>query len=180
MQIDAINVAGSDGLIGLSSCPGAGAVAGAGRRKALEADAGKIKAWDARALVSALEYEELQGLDIVDLGVFASRTGLWWFRVPLREALAPDERFWRAWPNVAPSLLQLLRQGQRIVIHDAGSFGRAGLVACCLLQELGRESSEALRLVRAVQPAAVQGAAQELFIRQYLPRFPLNTRLKSS
>ena len=138
----------------------------------------RIKSWKAQALVTALEYEELLPLGIMDLGVCASRAGLWWFRVPLKKAAKPDERFSRAWPNAAPSLLQLLRQGQRIVIHCDGSYGRAGFVAGCLLQELGSGAAESLNAVRAVQPTAVESPAQELFLREYLPRFPEHTRLR--
>ncbi|HSN17097.1 MAG TPA: hypothetical protein VLV87_02710 [Gammaproteobacteria bacterium] len=180
MHIDPIRAGKNDGRIGLTVCPGVNdpAATNTGRRRSLEADVSHIKAWKAKALVSALEYEELQGLGILDLGVCASRAGIWWFRVPVPKGKAPDDRFWRAWPNAAPSLLQLLRQGERIVIHCDGTFGRSGLTACCLLQELGDGPNDALRAVRAAQPKAVDGGAQELFVHQYLPRFPEHTRLK--
>lgn len=182
MHIDPIPAGKNGGLIGLATCPGGGKIepSAPAQRRSLEKDVHRVKEWKAQALVSALEYEELQPLGIVDIGVCASRAGIWWFRVPLKKGAEPDDRFWRAWPNAAPSLVQLLRQGQRIIVHCDGSFGRAGLVACCLLQELGDGPADALDTVRAVQPAAVEGPAQELFVHRYLPRFPEHTRLRST
>jgi ADP-ribosyl-[dinitrogen reductase] hydrolase len=168
------------GCIGLTSRPGkpSSATSGPAGRELLERDVRKIKSWRSQALVSAIEDEELKALDIQDVGACATRMGMWWFRAPLKESTEPDDRFWQAWLRAAPPLLDILRHGQRIAVHSSNGYGRSGLVACCLLLELGLQPEDALTTVRAVEPNALDVPIHERFIRRYLPRFPEHTRLK--
>jgi ADP-ribosyl-[dinitrogen reductase] hydrolase len=139
----------------------------------------EIKHWRPKALVSAILDEELQSLAIQNVGAFATRAGLWWFRVPIPDGKEPDERFWQAWPKAAPTLLDLLRRGEKVVVHSANGYGRSSLVAACLLMEMGSQPDAALAAVRAAQPSAIAKPFQESFVRSYLPRFPEHTRMRS-
>src|SRR5579885_2197772 len=122
MRIDQLRAGARGGLIGFSRCPGKRGepVDPQTQRHLLERDIQVVKAWRARALVSALEDEELRAFGVSDLGACATRASVWWFRIPLKEASKPDGRFWRAWPQAAPSLLEILRKGERVVIHSCG------------------------------------------------------------
>jgi protein-tyrosine phosphatase len=42
-----------------------------------------------------------------------------------------------------------IKKGKKILVHCAGGVGRTGTFAVCLLQELGSDHSEALKLVDA-------------------------------
>jgi protein-tyrosine phosphatase len=167
-------------MIGLTPCPGTGVSGPPGARRRIDLDVRQVRNWKAQALVSALEDEEMRAFGVLDIGVCSSQLGIWWYRVPLKRDAKPDQRFWHAWPKAAPSLLQLLRSGQRLSIHCDETAGRAGLVAACLLQEMGHSAAEALQAVRALPCAPAIGPAQERFIREYLPQFPEHTRLRSS
>lgn len=182
MVINPVKTGGHAGQIGLSACPGKSddLLSPQARRQRLEADVQVVKVWRAHALVSALEDEELKTFGVEDVGATATRAGMWWFRVPLKQQAAPDNRFWNAWPHTAPALLDILRRGQRVVIHSGDHSGRAGLVTCCLLVELGLQPVAALAALRTALGDPTLSAAQELFTREYLPRFSEHTRLRSS
>lgn len=181
-RIESLRAGAHGGLIGLCECPGKRKDAsGQASRDAMEADIRSITLWHGQALVSVLEDEELKALGLQDVGVYASRAGVWWFRVPLKARDKPDDRFWRAWPHAAPALLEIVRNGKRIVIHGCGDFGRAKMVAGCLLTELGIGPDAALAAIRSMPPEGpLDAPAQELFLKQYLPRFSEHTRLRPS
>jgi ADP-ribosyl-[dinitrogen reductase] hydrolase len=180
VRIDEFPAGTRGGSIGLSDCPGKYEDLGSDVRQRLANDVRSITRWGARALVSALEDEELQIHGIQDIGATATRVGIWWFRVPLKANAEPDDRFWRAWPQAAPALLEILRNGQRVLIHSCGDIGRAKLVAGCLLAEMGLGPDAVLAAVRAAAPSGpLDSPAQELFLRGYLPRFPVHTRMRS-
>ena len=181
MRITPLRTDGHAGLLGLGSCPGKSDadLSAIARRQLLESDIRVVRSWNAKALVSVLEDGELKALKVEDVGASATRVGIWWFRTPIKRGAAPDDRFWRAWPQAAPALLEILRHAQRVVVHSDTHDGRAGLVACCLLAELGLSANEALSTVRAADTVVTQSPVHELFIREYLPRFPEHTRMRS-
>ena len=182
MVINPVKTGGPAGQIGVSACPGKSGdlLSPAARRHLLERDIQTVKEWRAHALVSALEDEELKIFGVEDVGATATRAGIWWFRVPLKQQTSPDNRFWNAWPHTAPALLDILRRGQRVVVHSSDQHGRAGLVTCCLLVELGVQPVAALAALRNALGDPTVSPAQELFVREYLPRFSEHTRLRST
>ncbi|HEY1773702.1 MAG TPA: hypothetical protein VGH91_10985 [Gammaproteobacteria bacterium] len=181
IRIDPIRAGEQGGIIGLCPCPGRHEDTSTAleRNARLERDVREIKLWRPKALVSAILDEELQSLSIQNVGAFATRAGLWWFRVPIPEGKEPDERFWMAWPKAAPTLLDLLRRGEKVVVHSANGYGRSSLVAACLLVEMGFQPDAALVAVRAAQPNAISEPFHEIFVRRYLPRYPEHTRMRS-
>ena len=50
--------------------------------------------------------------------------------------------------------------GSNVLVHCKGGLGRAGVIACRLLIELGMKPSEAIVAVRNVRPGAIETAAQ--------------------
>ena len=179
LHIDVIRAEKYGGLIGLTYCPGKCDEIGtvAAQRQVLEDDIQSLTNWRACGLVTALEDEELRTFGVVDLGACATRAGIWWFRIPISETEDPVTHFWRAWPRAAPALVEMLRHGRRVVVHSGTDFGRSGLVAGCLLIELGLQPEQAVTAVRAAQPQAIGNPARELFVRRHLPRFAEHPRL---
>ncbi len=61
---------------------------------------------------------------------------------------------------MAPLLLGHLARGERVVVHCRRGLGRAGMVAARVLIELGSVSEEAVRMVCAARPGAIETHAQ--------------------
>jgi len=60
-----------------------------------------------------------------------------------------------------------LRGGDNVVVHCRGGLGRTGTIAACVLVARGVEPDEAMRLVRASRPGAIESEAQERFVRTF-------------
>lgn len=171
LRIDTIELPHPFGRIGVTFCPGkkqANALTGRWYRD-LDTDLEAIRAWGARHLVTLIEPHEFLELQVPDLGERARAVGLVWHHLPIRDGLAPGERFLRDWRTVGALLSDALASGDPVVVHCKGGLGRAGCVAAMLLIELHQcqGGEEAIRRVRSVRTGAVETAMQESFIATY-------------
>jgi hypothetical protein len=156
------------GRIGLTEAPGR---KDAGHARDLDADLKRLRQdYRVDVLVTLLERgqyvrDELSALKIPELLVRAQRHGLdseWWptpdggVPVSLDRLLALVER-----------ILLRVRLGKIVVIHCREGLGRSGLVAACCLTAVGAAVDEALEVVRAVRPGAVETAAQHQCLRAF-------------
>jgi protein-tyrosine phosphatase len=57
-----------------------------------------------------------------------------------------------------------------VVVHCWGGLGRSGTIAAACLVARGAGAEEAIAAVRAARPGAVQTAAQELFVADFVER----------
>ena len=73
----------------------------------------------------------------------------------------PDGRFEAGWKASGPRLLQLLKEGRRVLVHCRGGLGRAGTVSARMLVELGMAPAEAVLTVRQARPGAIETLQQE-------------------
>jgi ADP-ribosyl-[dinitrogen reductase] hydrolase len=151
----------------LTLCPGkkdpAAMTGGWDRDLALDLDA--VRLWGAAAVVTLAEQEELDLLEVPQLGKDVVRRHMLWFHLPIADASTPDAYFEQAWDLHGEGLRSLLRQGFNVLIHCRGGLGRAGTIAARLLVELGVEPREAIRQVRHVRPGAIETPAQEEHVR---------------
>jgi ADP-ribosyl-[dinitrogen reductase] hydrolase len=115
-----------------------------------------IRNWGAVALVTLLDESEFNSLGVKDLPMKAVSLNLLWLHLPIRNLGIPDEKFDEQWAWVGPRLTQLLRDGQRIVIHCKEGIGRAGLVAVRLMIELGMLPEQAIKSVQRARPGSLQ------------------------
>ncbi len=175
LRIDGIAAGATPGIIGLTICPGKHdrhAMTGPWARD-LEADLLAIRDWGAIALVTLIEAHEFDLLRVADLGRKAKAMGLEWQHLPIRDVNVPGETFESGWETSGPALLDLLRRGERVVVHCRGGLGRSGLVAAKMLVELGIAPRDAINRVRAARRGAIETPEQEQYVlRQATGRFP--------
>lgn len=171
LQIAEILVGSAMGAIGITFAPGkhqAQAWTGDWARD-LDMDLAAIKTWGATHLISLIEPFEYDELRISQLPTRAEACGLTWYGLPIVDGAAPDHRLLDRWRQLSPELVSALNTGARVVVHCKGGLGRAGTVASMLLLDsrMTREADEAIRLVRAVRPGAIETAEQEAFLQHW-------------
>ncbi len=155
--------AASDGVIGLTFCPGKkdkAALTGAWDRD-LAVDLKVIADWGAVAVVTLLEDHELTLLKVPELGAMVKAKHMGWFHLPIKDVSIPDQGFEARWGEAGEALRGLLRCGGRVLLHCRGGLGRTGLLAARLMVELGSPPQRAIQAVREARPGAIETAAQE-------------------
>jgi protein-tyrosine phosphatase len=112
-----------------------------------------------QTLVSLLEEEQVDILDLADEGRLASSMGMQFIFHPLPDhSLPPDEAAFRAFVS---GLANRLRDGERVGIHCWGSIGRATMVAACALIHLGWDPHAALVAIETARCCPVPDTAEQ-------------------
>ena len=160
------------GAIGVTFCPGkqGDSVFGAPWARDVALDLDVIQSWGAAAVVTLVEEHELISLGVSDLGERIVERGLQWHHLPITDLSPSGPDFEAIWPAVALQLRQSVADGSRVLVHCRGGLGRAGTIAACLLVELGETPQDAVRLVRAARPHAIETAAQQSYVLNYRPK----------
>lgn len=138
--------------IGISRLPGRGGD--------LAGDVSLIAAWGAACVVSLTEADEMARKGGAGLPEALSAMGIAWRSFPVRDYGAPQKAD-TSWPPVSAELHAMLDKGQAVLLHCAGGRGRSGMVALRLVVERGMLAGDALAMIRAVRPGAVETAEQE-------------------
>jgi len=117
-------------------------------------------------LVSLLEEEQVDMLDLAQEGILASTMGMQFIFHPLPDHSLPnDEADFR---DFAGKLADRLREGERIGIHCWGSIGRATMTAACALIHLGWDPDAALAAIEKTRGCRVPDTdEQEEWILNY-------------
>lgn len=165
IMIDNIRIPGINGMIGISSCPGL-------RddyvfdlySESLVDDIQAIKGWGASVVMTLMDEVELQRLGVRDLGNNVTTLNMIWLHLPLHNLGLPDNRFDEKWKMVIPCLCNVLREGNRVLIHCREGIGRAALAAARLLLELGFTPEESIAMVRRARPGSLLLHSQEQYI----------------
>lgn len=142
------------GRLGISRLPG--------RSGDLAGDVGAIRDWNAAAIVSMTEADEMARKGAAGLPDAAQDSGIVWRHFPIRDYGAPEGAD-ACWPALAAELHRRLDAGEAVLLHCAGGKGRSGMVALRLMAERGLDPAAALAAIRAVRPGAVETQAQELW-----------------
>jgi ADP-ribosyl-[dinitrogen reductase] hydrolase len=116
---------------------------------------------DAKVLVTLLERMEIAELG--DLRAESRRAGLTWIHFPVPDMWVPADT--NAAHKLVSRILRTLERGGNVVVHCWGGLGRAGTIAASCLVARASSPAQAIALVRATRPGAVQTAAQEQFVR---------------
>ncbi len=166
LRIDAVKVPGTDGLIGMTLCPGKKYNGWTGvHDRDLDLDLDVIHAWGATILVSLIQDHEYSMVGIEDLGsrIAGRMTHL---KLPIRDVDVPDSAWETLWLDAGPIVRAALRNGDRICVHCMGGLGRTGLVAARLLVEFGMSPDDAILAVRRARPGTIETRAQEQYVRE--------------
>lgn len=125
-----------------------------------------------RLLVTLLEDFEMRVLAIPELLPTAKRLrlGSIWFPIP--DVSVPSDL--DATAHVVGKILDRMSEGKTVVVHCRGGIGRSGTIAACCLVARGRKPADAIKLVRASRPGAVEVQEQEEFVKRFARR-PLPT-----
>jgi ADP-ribosylglycohydrolase/protein-tyrosine phosphatase len=130
----------------------------------LEADLQVIRDWGASAIISLLEWYEIEELSVQALPERSREFGLKWLNLSIPDTQAPDEYFEADFQKELPGFLDSLQKGENIVLHCKGGLGRSGTVAARFLVELGLDPAEAIAAVRQARPGAIENTRQENYI----------------
>ena len=170
LRIDAIAVNGTNGLIGMTICPGKNGPStnGGPWQRDMSTDINVLRDWQCRDLLTLMEAGELESFHVTNIGDAAAAAGIAWHFIPMTDGDPPNERFEPLWPAIGQRLVTTVREGGRVVVHCRGGLGRTGTVVCMLLVEMGYAPKRAMELVRSVRPGAVETPAQERFVLGYL------------
>lgn len=164
LRIDALEVPGAAGLLGLTHCPGRTLrLPGVEWERDLAADLDSISAWGASTLVTLNQAEELRRYGVAELGQLAAER-FDWIWLPIPDGDVPDAAFDRAWQVAGGKLRDRLIVGEKIVVHCLAGLGRTGTIAARLLVEFGVEPSDAISRVRAVRDGAIENLWQEQYV----------------
>ena len=160
------------GKIGVSICPGkkSPSVFGGMWDRDLELDLTVIKRdFDPTAILTLMTDDELSANKVPSLGQAVLDHGIEWLHIPIQDMTAPDESFDSAWPEIAPTILSMIEQGDNVLIHCRGGLGRSGTLAALLLIEFGVPNRQAIAQVRTERPGAIDIAEQEEYVHRYVP-----------
>jgi ADP-ribosyl-[dinitrogen reductase] hydrolase len=167
LQIASVAAGEGCGRIGITFCPGKcqpDALTGAWQRD-LATDIAAIAKWGAAIVVTLLEDHELDTLQVRALGEHLRKQHIEWLHLPIRDVSVPCGWFEADWEQHGEGLRARLRAGFDVLVHCKGGLGRAGMVAARLLVELGTPTDEAIAMVRAARPGAIETPSQAAHVR---------------
>jgi ADP-ribosyl-[dinitrogen reductase] hydrolase len=166
LQIAEIRPAPGMGKVGFTLCPGkvqSWGLSGSWKRD-LAIDLDAIESWNASAVVTLVDQNELERLGVPGLGEAVRDRHIDWVHLPIRDRDVPDAVFEEDWIETGERLRDRLRSGFNILVHCMGGLGRAGTIASRLLVELGWTPGEAILEIRRVRPGAIETDDQDDFV----------------
>lgn len=162
-----MDIGAGKGMFGITFAPGkkAHSLFGAPWNRNLELDLDRLKAvYQVQTLISLIEEQELEQLQIYGLVSAANQRQIALFRSPIVDGSIPSLEQAN---NISHIAINLANSGQRVVFHCRGGLGRAGTLTACVLTHLGYSASEAITLTRKHRKGALETPQQEKFVHQY-------------
>jgi protein-tyrosine phosphatase len=160
--IDSVELPRTGGHIGMTSCPGKqDEFFLEPQAQRLEADVRAIREWGASVVVTLIDDNEIEALQVRDLGATLAAQGLRWLHLPIRNRALPGPEFEEQWSRAGKELRAILEEGGRILLHCREGVGRTGIIAARLLIEMGVATAEAVRAVRKARLGALETLLHE-------------------
>ena len=149
------------GRVALSSCPGRSDVSGD-----VEEDIAWIQSRGIGTVVSLVSDAEMALYGVLGLRTALRMAGLRSVQYAIEDKQAPGDL--KATLLLCRSLLRSLGEGENVLLHCIGGWGRSGTIAACLLAHQGYDAETAVNLVRqARSPYCVETNRQFAFVRRY-------------
>lgn len=157
---DLLSIPGLAGKLIFTPCPGT-------RDASLEEALRALKHAGADAVISLMPHAELAANGAEQIARQCQALDLGWYHLPVADEQVPQEDFGTGWKAHRQALVEQLRAGRSLAIHCKGGSGRTGLIAARILIEAGIARSEAIALVQALRPKAIQHPAHVNWIKQF-------------
>jgi protein-tyrosine phosphatase len=130
-------------------------------------DVATIKSWGADAIISLLEDFDYEELQVPELPAVYQREFKIWHNLPIQDKNAPDQDWLKNWLSVREQIRTQLNNGEKIMIHCEGGFGRTGTVAAMILMDFGYSVTDAIIECRKARELSVETSVQERFLMDY-------------
>jgi protein-tyrosine phosphatase len=157
---DILGVPGCPGRLIFTPCPGS-------KDSSLASALDTLKAAGAEALITLMPASELEQNQAGELPALCAERDLEWFHLPVADEQVPLDDFAAAWAKARARIDTLLNEGRSIAIHCKGGSGRTGLIAARILIDRGLSRAEAVALVQALRPKAIQHPAHAAWLAQF-------------
>ncbi|TEE95789.1 cyclin-dependent kinase inhibitor 3 family protein [Pseudomonas aeruginosa] len=157
---DRLSIPGIQGKLIFTPCPGT-------KDSSLVDSLATLKQAGASAVISLMPASELASNGAEDIGKQCQAQDMVWFHLPVADEQVPLEDFGQGWKACKQSILERLNAGQDIAIHCKGGSGRTGLIAARIMIEAGIPRADAIALVQALRPKAIQHPAHINWITQF-------------
>jgi len=132
----------------------------------LEDDIAHYKMKGITDVVSLLRNDEIVELNLLDEERFCTNANIGFTRLPIRDRGLPDLNLLK---QLALKLAEILKNEASLAIHCRAGIGRAGLLSCCILQELSMDAEEAIKSVSDARGVIVPDTnEQREFILNYM------------
>jgi protein-tyrosine phosphatase len=125
----------------------------------LEDELLRMKREGIETLVSLLEKDEAEMLDLAKEGPLAEKIGMRFLSHPIPDVHVPPHT--AAFQKFVAALANRLRAGEHIGVHCRGSIGRATVTAACALIQLGWSPRAALAAIAAARGCAVPDTQEQ-------------------
>lgn len=159
---DSLSVPDQPGRLLFTPCPGT-------KDSSLANALSTLKQAGASAVLTLMPLAELESNGASELPAQCAALGLTWLHLPVADEQVPLADFDRAWQDCHAQIRDLLSADQTIAIHCKGGSGRTGLVAARILIDNGMRRSQAVSLVQALRPKAIQHPAHAGWLAQFDP-----------
>lgn len=157
---DILGVPGCSGRLIFTPCPGT-------RDTSVDSALDTLQAAGAEALITLMPAGELEQNQAGELPALCAARHLEWFHLPVADEQVPLDDFAAAWAQARQRIASLLGEGRSIAIHCKGGSGRTGLIAARILIDRGLPRADAVALVQALRPKAIQHPAHAAWIAQF-------------
>lgn len=157
---DVLSIPKRPGRLIFTPCPGT-------KDSSIDSALNTLKQAGVDAVLTLMPYAELAHNAASDLPAQCAVQGLAWLHLSVADEQVPQADFDAAWPAAMAQIAELMAADKAIAIHCKGGSGRTGLIAARILIELGIARSEAVSLVQALRPKAIQHPAHAGWIAQF-------------